>query len=142
MSHRNVGFFEAQKIVEKWSQPWRLNPVFSSGAESLQGYIHRTLARPILTYGSEARTIRKADEKRLQAAEMKFVRKTTGLTLLDHKRNEEILKNLKVEPVSRFIQNYHANWKDHIQRIDYNRVPNKFLHYRPHGKSLGKPLKS
>jgi hypothetical protein len=32
--------------------------------------------------------------------------------------------------------------KDHIQRIDYNRVPNKFLHYRPHGKrSLGKPLK-
>jgi hypothetical protein len=52
--------------------------------------IYRTLARPVLIYGSEAWTSRKADEKRLQAAEMKFMRKTAGLTLWDHKRNEEI----------------------------------------------------
>jgi hypothetical protein len=44
----------------------------------------------------------KADEKRLQAAEIKFMRKTPGFTLLDHKRNEEILRNLKIEPVSKF----------------------------------------
>jgi hypothetical protein len=44
-------------------------------------------------------TIRKADEKRLQAAETKFMRKTAGLTLWDRKRNEEILKNLKVETI-------------------------------------------
>jgi hypothetical protein len=37
--------------------------------------------RPVLVYGSEAWTIRKVDEKRLQAAEMKFMRKTAGLTL-------------------------------------------------------------
>jgi hypothetical protein len=36
MAHRNVGFLETRKIVEKWSQPWRSNPVFSSGAESLR----------------------------------------------------------------------------------------------------------
>jgi hypothetical protein len=29
-------------------------------------------------------------KKRLQAAEIKFMRKTAGLTLWDHKRNEEI----------------------------------------------------
>jgi hypothetical protein len=29
-------------------------------------------------------------QKRLQAAEMKFMRKTAGLTLWNHKRNEEI----------------------------------------------------
>jgi hypothetical protein len=39
MAHRNVGFLETWKIVEKWSQPWRLNPAFSSGAESLRWYI-------------------------------------------------------------------------------------------------------
>jgi hypothetical protein len=54
--------------------------------------IYSTLARPVLIYGSEAWTIRKADEKRLQAAEMKFMRKTAGFTLWDHKRNEEIFK--------------------------------------------------
>jgi hypothetical protein len=71
---------------------------------------------------------------------MKFMRKTAGFTLLDLKRNEEILKNMKVEPVSKFIQNYCANWKDHIARMDSNRIRNKLLHYRPHGKrSLGRP---
>jgi quinol monooxygenase YgiN len=41
--------------------------------------------------GSEAWTNRKAGEKRLQAAEMmKFMRKTSGLTIWDHKRNKEI----------------------------------------------------
>jgi hypothetical protein len=70
--------------------------------------------------------------------------KKTGFTLLDHRRNGEILKNLKVELVSKFIQNYHANWKDHIETMNSNRVPNKLLHYRPHGKSdddeICKPL--
>jgi hypothetical protein len=81
-------------------------------------------------------------KKRLQAGEMKFTRKTAGLTLWDHKRNEEILKNLKVEPVSKFIQNYRANWKDHIERMDSNRIPNNLLNYRPHGKrSLERLLK-
>jgi hypothetical protein len=47
--------------------------------------------------------------------QMKFMRKTAGPTLWDNKRNEEILKNLKVEPVSKFIQNCRANWKDHIK---------------------------
>jgi hypothetical protein len=73
---------------------------------------------------------------------MKFMRKTAGLTLWDHKRNEEILKNLKVEPIFKFIQNYRANWKEHIERMDSIRTPNNLLNYRPHGKSsLGRPLK-
>jgi hypothetical protein len=73
---------------------------------------------------------------------MKFMRKTAGLTLWDHKRNEEILKNLKVEPVSKFIQSYRANWKERIERMDSSRIPNSLLNYRPHGKrSLGRPLK-
>jgi hypothetical protein len=71
--------------------------------------IYRILERLVLSYGSEAWTIRKADEKRLQAAEMKFMGKTAGFTLWDHKRNEEILTNLKVETIFKYIQNYRAN---------------------------------
>jgi hypothetical protein len=65
-----------------------INQVFkpSSVKQHRRLNIYRTLARPVLIYGSEAWTIRKADEKRLQVAEMKFKRKT-GLTLWDHKRN-------------------------------------------------------
>jgi hypothetical protein len=73
---------------------------------------------------------------------MKFMRKTAGFTFWDLKRNKEILKNLKVKPTSKFIQNYRANWKDHMERMDSNRIPNNLLIYKLHGKrSLGKPLK-
>jgi hypothetical protein len=72
----------------------------------------------------------------------KFMRKTASLTLWDHKRNGEILKNVKLEPVSKFIQNYRAIWKDHIERMDSNRITNTILNYRAHGKRcLGRPLK-
>jgi hypothetical protein len=43
--------------------------------------IYWTLARPVLIYGSEAWTIRKADEQTLQAAEMKFMRKTANFLI-------------------------------------------------------------
>jgi hypothetical protein len=73
---------------------------------------------------------------------MKFMRKTAGLTLWDHKRNEGILKNFKVKPIFKFILNCWANWKEHIERMDSSRIPNNLLNYRPHGKrGVGRLLK-
>jgi hypothetical protein len=70
------------------------------------------------------------------------MRKTAGFTLWDHKSIEEILKNFKAEPVSKFIQNYRANWKEPIEMMDSSRIPNNLSNYRPHGKrSQGRPLK-
>jgi hypothetical protein len=40
--------------------------------------IYKALARPVLSYGSEAWTIRRTDEKRLISAEMLFVKRTAG----------------------------------------------------------------
>jgi hypothetical protein len=40
--------------------------------------IYKTLARPVLSYGSEAWTIRRTDEKRLISAETCFLRRTAG----------------------------------------------------------------
>jgi len=56
------------------------------------------LALAIIFYGSEIWSLRQKDKKRLTSIEMKFFR-TTGNTLFDYKRNEEILEELKVEPV-------------------------------------------
>jgi hypothetical protein len=49
--------------------------------------IYKTLARLVLSYGSEAWTIRRPDERRLISAEMRFLRRTAGYTRWDHKRN-------------------------------------------------------
>jgi hypothetical protein len=53
--------------------------------------IYKTLARPVLSYGREAWTIRRTDERILTSAEMCFLRRTAGYTGWDHKRNEDIV---------------------------------------------------
>jgi hypothetical protein len=60
---------------------------------------------------------------------MRFFRRTTGYTLLDHKRNEEILEQLKLEPVDKKLRRYKSNWLRHVTRVN-NRVPKIMLNYR------------
>jgi transposase len=98
--------------------------------------IYKTLARPVLSYGSEAWTIR-TDERRLISAEMRFLRRTAGYTRWGHKRNEDILTELQMSQITEFIYQYGKNWKEHVDRI-----PKMILKYQPKLKrNLGRPLK-
>ena len=54
---------------------------------------------PILLYGSEVWALRKKDKKRMISIGIKFFRRNTACTLFEHERNEEVLEELKVEPV-------------------------------------------
>jgi hypothetical protein len=78
--------------------------------------IYKTLARPVLSHGSEAWTIRRNDERILISAEMCFMR-TAGYTRSDHKRNEYILTELQMSQITEFIYQYRKNWKEHVDRI-------------------------
>jgi hypothetical protein len=53
---------------------------------------------------------------------MKFFRRTARYTLFDHKRNEEILEELKVEPVDEKLRRYKSNWLQCVTRMN-NRMP-------------------
>jgi hypothetical protein len=73
---------------------------------------------------------------------MKFLRRTAGYTKLDKKRNTEILRELKINPVLEHTEQYSNNWKQHVQRMDRSRIPRQMMTYRPKCKrSLGRPLK-
>jgi hypothetical protein len=58
-----------------------------------------TLLCPLLCYGSEAWTVRKCDESIITACEMMLMCRIAGYTKWDLKRTEEVLKELKVEPI-------------------------------------------
>jgi hypothetical protein len=60
--------------------------------------LYKTLALSSLLYGSEIWTIKQCDKNRLPTAEMKYLLRTAGYTLLNHKRSEEILEELHVTP--------------------------------------------
>ncbi|KAJ4437888.1 hypothetical protein ANN_13827 [Periplaneta americana] len=99
--------------------------------------------KAILSYGSEAWTVKNKDVSRLTANEMRFMRRATaGYTRWDHKKNEDIMQELQIEPIMQCISKYQLQWKCHLERMDRWRIPKALFHYHPHGKrSLGRPKK-
>ena len=62
---------------------------------------------------------------------MKFFRRTAGYTFFEHRKNEEILEELKVVPVDEKLRKYKSNWLRHITRMNNSRMPKIMLTCRP-----------
>ncbi|KAJ4431590.1 hypothetical protein ANN_20189 [Periplaneta americana] len=68
--------------------------------------------------------------------------RTAGYTLLDRKRNEEILEQLEVESVEEKISRYKLNWLDHVRRTENSRIPKIMMQYKPRGhRRPGRPFR-
>ncbi|KAJ4433601.1 hypothetical protein ANN_15911 [Periplaneta americana] len=103
-------------------------------------HLYKTLARPVTAVRHG--TLKKKDESRITANEMKFMRYTAGYTKWDHKRNEDVMEELQLEPVITHVKHYRNNWINHLHRMLRDRISKVMLHYRPNGKrSLGRPKK-
>ena len=112
---------EIQSRIGQAMQKWRsLTGVFCDNKipQRLKGKLYRTVVRPVLMYGSETWAIKKADEDKLNAAEMKVLRWSIGKTRLDKVRNTETRDRLKVRCVSEKIQGARLRWAGHIERRD------------------------
>ena len=52
-----------------------------------QGEVYKTVVRPAMMYGAETWAVKKAQEKKLDVAEMRMLRWMSGVTKLDIIRN-------------------------------------------------------
>ena len=94
--------------------------------------IHNITAKAALKFGSEAWVLKKREEQRLEAAQMKFVRHLLGITKLDkEKKNQSIRGKTGAENIVKEIKQYQEKWLQHIQRMDTNRIPKQALQYKP-----------
>ena len=59
--------------------------------------IHNITAKAALKFGSEAWVLKKREEQRLEAAQMKFLRHLLGITKLDKEKNQCIRENGSTE---------------------------------------------
>ena len=50
--------------------------------------IHNNIAKAALKFGSETWVLKKREEQRLEAAQMKFLRHLLGITKLDKEKNQ------------------------------------------------------
>jgi hypothetical protein len=73
---------------------------------------------------------------------MKFVQKNSRCTVLDQKRNEEILEDLKAEAVDEKLRRYNSDWLRRVARMYSCGTARIMLNCRPVGRRrLERPLK-
>ena len=58
------------------------------------------------------------DEKRMATTETRMVQWAMVVSLLEHRRNEEILEEAKVEPISMVMRRRRLEWFGHVKRGD------------------------
>jgi hypothetical protein len=104
--------------------------------------IYKTIYRPTVTYGAENWILNKRHQSRIQAAEMKYLRRTIGVKRTDRIRNEEIRERLKIKPILESIKEKKLAWFGHLTRMDNNRQVKRVWDAKPIGKNRrGRPIK-
>ena len=96
-----------------------------------------------MKFGSEAWVLKKRDEQRLEAAQMKYLRPLLGITKLDKEENRCVRGKTGAQNIVKEIKQYQEKWLQHVQRMDTNRLPKQAPQYKPKGrKNVGRPRKS
>jgi hypothetical protein len=71
--------------------------------------------------------LKKREEQRLEAAQMKFLRHLIGVTKLDKEKNQCIGEKTGAQNTVKEIKQYQEKWLRHVQRMDTNRIPKQAL---------------
>ena len=104
--------------------------------------IYNITAKAALKFGSEVWVLKKREEQRLEATQMKFLRHLLGITKLDKEKNQSIGQKTGAQNTVQEIKQYQKKWLKHVQRMDTNRLPKQALQYKPNGRrNIGRPRK-
>jgi len=68
--------------------------------------IHKITAKAALKFGSEVWVLKKREEQRLEAAQMKFLRHLLGITKLDKEKNQSIREKIGAQNIVKEIKQY------------------------------------
>ena len=105
-------------------------------------YTLHITAKAALKFGSEVWVLKKREEQRLEAAQMKFLSHLLGITKLDKEKNQCIREKTGAQNVVKEIKQYQEKWLQHVQRMDTNRIPKQALQYQPkERRNIGRPRK-
>ena len=80
--------------------------------------IHNITAKAALKFGSETWVLKKREEQRLEAAQMKFLRHLLGITKLDKEKNQCIRQKMGAQNIVKEIKQYQKKWLQYVQRMD------------------------
>ena len=96
--------------------------------------IFRSVYVPILTYGHECWIMNEKVRSRVQAAEMGFLRRISGLILLDKVKSADIRESLNIESLLLRLERSQLRWYGHVTRMPQERTAKKLLCSTPIGR--------
>lgn len=99
------------------------------------------VVRPALLYGAETWPIKKAQENKLEVAEMRMLRWMLGVTRRDKVRNNFIRGTAKVTEVTKKVQERRMRWFGHIKTREEGYVGRRILDMEVEGRRRGRPKK-
>ena len=73
------------------------------------------MTRPTLLYGGETWPMSVKYERRMATAEIRMVRWALGLSLLEHRRYEDILEEAKIEHIATVMRRRRLEWFGHVK---------------------------
>ena len=104
--------------------------------------IHNITAIAALKFGSEAWVLKKREEQRLGATQMKFLRHLLWITKFDKEKKQCIRENTGAQNIVKEIKQYQKKLLQHVRRMDRNRLPRQAPKYRPEGRrNIKRPKK-
>ena len=83
--------------------------------------VHNEYVLPVMVYGSETWSLKKAHMELLSVAQRKMERIMLGITLRDHKRNIWTRHQTGVNDIVDVINKEICGWAEHIARFKDNR---------------------
>ena len=88
---------------------------------------------PIVRFGCESWTLTVEDERRLNVAQMRWLRNIVGVTLRDRVRNEVVLNKCNSQKISTIIARHQLRYYGHVARMAPNRLVRQVRYWQPPG---------
>ena len=80
-------------------------------SRSAKMLVYKAMIEPTLTYGAESWVLKERAKQRVQAAEMRVLRKIAGVRRIDHMRNDDIRTQLGHEESVEQVRRMREDWK-------------------------------
>ena len=101
-----------------WAEFKELSPIPTARGASyrIKGKIYKTCVQSVLTYGTEAWAMKKANLQSLERTEWMMVRWMCGVSLNDRKRSVDLYSLLGVQSVADVVRHGRLRWFGHLER--------------------------
>jgi hypothetical protein len=92
---------------------------------------YKVMAVPTLLCGCETWALNRSDKRKIETAEIRFLRHVAGYTKRDEISNIIIRSELQIFNINDKIKDNKKEWHDHIQRMDRYRIVRRQLDVNP-----------